>query len=77
MYLLLNANPIDIPASIQHHFFSSKIALYRPIIVKVQNSSKGTSGVELKDRIDMKIVDENKIILLNSRCFDRKRVANL
>jgi hypothetical protein len=77
VYLLLNANPIAIPARIQCHFFSSKIALYKNKIVKVQNSSKGTSGVELKDRTEIKIVDVNTIKLLNIRCFERKREDNL
>ena len=48
VYLLLKANPMVIPAIIQNHFLSSKIALYRHNILKVQNNNKGTSGVELK-----------------------------
>jgi len=66
-----------IPAIIQNHFLSSKIALYRHNILRVQNNNKGTSGVELKEIMEIKIVDANKIILLDNRCFDRKRDANL
>ena len=45
-----------IPAIIQNHFLSSKIALYRHNILKVQNNNKGTSGVELKEIMEIKIV---------------------
>tara|TARA_B110000908_G_scaffold96073_1_gene113616 strand:+ start:569 stop:775 length:207 start_codon:yes stop_codon:yes gene_type:complete len=66
-----------IPARIQYHFFSSKIALYRDKMLKVQNNNNGTSGVELKEMMEIKIVDANNITLLDNRGFDRKREANL
>ena len=58
VYLLLKANPIAIPAKIQNHFLSSKIALYEQIKLNVQNNKRGTSGVELKDKIDT-----NKVVV--------------
>jgi len=72
VYLLLKAKPIAIPPKIQNHFLSSKIALYKQIKLNVQNSSSGTSGVELKDKIVTKMVEVNKIRALCSFCFGRK-----
>ena len=77
VYLLLNAMPIAIPARIQYHFLSSKIALCKNKIDRVQKSNKGTSGVELKDSIEINSVDTNRTILLLVLCFDRKRDDNL
>tara|TARA_B100000780_G_C20975901_1_gene389792 strand:- start:10 stop:216 length:207 start_codon:yes stop_codon:yes gene_type:complete len=68
---------MKIPLRIQHHLFCSKIALYKQRILNVQNNNNGTSGVELNDIIEIKIVDTSKIILLASLFLDRKREANL
>ena len=46
-------------------------------MLKVQNNNNGTSGVELKEMMEIKIVDANNITLLDNRGFDRKREANL
>lgn len=77
VYLLLNANPMAIPAKIQNHFFSWKIALYRPIKLIVQNKIKGTSGVELKERMEMKSVETIKTMLRQTLFDDRKSEASL
>ena len=72
VYLLLKAKPIAIPPKIQNHFFSSKMALNKQIKLNVQNNNNGTSGVELNDKMDTKMVEANKTIALCSFCFDRK-----
>ena len=77
MYLLSKAKPMAIPPKIQHHLFCSKTALYKQIILNVQNNSKGTSGVELNDKMEIKIVDAIKIILRHNLSLERKRDAIL
>ena len=72
VYLLLNANPMAKPAKIQYHFCCSKMALYKQIKLNVQNKSKGTSGVELNDKIETQIVEAIKIKALCNFCFDKK-----
>lgn len=72
VYLELKANPIAIPPKIQKSFFSSKMALYKQIKLKVQNNNKGTSGVELKDKMETKMVDANKTNALCNFCLDKK-----
>ena len=72
VYLLLKARPIKIPPKIKNHFFSSKIALYKQIKLSVQNNNKGTSGVELKDKIEMNIVDANNTKAFCNFSFDKK-----
>ncbi len=72
VYLLLKAKPMAIPPRIQKIFLSSKIALYKQIKLSVQNNKRGTSGVELKDKIDIKIVEANKTNALCNFCFDKK-----
>ena len=77
VYLLLKAHPIAIPPKIQNHFFSSKIALYKQIKLNVQNNNSGTSGVELKDKIETKMVEPIKTSARCSFCSERKYEANL
>ena len=77
VYLELKANPIAIPPSIQKSFFSSKIALYKLIKLKVQNNNKGTSGVELKDKMETNMVDTKSTKVLCNFCLDKKYEANL
>ena len=72
VYLLLKAKPIAIPPRIQKSFLSSKIALYKQIKLNVQNNKRGTSGVELNDKIEIKIVDASKTNALCNFCFDKK-----
>ena len=56
VYLLLKANPIASPPKIQKPDLFSKIALYKHIKLNVQNNNKGTSGVELKESMEIKSV---------------------
>ena len=72
VYLLLNAKPMAIPPRIQNNFFSSKIALYKQIKLKVQNNKSGTSGVELKDKMEIKMVEANKTKALCRFSLDKK-----
>ena len=71
VYLLLKANPIAIPAQIQYPIFCSKIARYKNNKLNVQNNINGTSGVELKESIEMNTVEPSKIILRQTLCAGR------
>ena len=61
-----------IPPRMKNHFLSSKIALYKQSKVSVQKSKSGTSGVELKESIEIKIVEATKIKARCNFCFDKK-----
>ena len=66
-----------IPEKINYHFFSSKMALYKQIKLNVQKSNKGTSGVELNDKIEINRVEEIKMSALSVFLLDKKYEANL
>ena len=76
VYLLLNASPIAIPAKIQYIFFCWKMALWRQIKLSVQNKIKGTSGVELKERMEINGVETIKTILRQTLPEGKNSVAS-
>nr|AOE14142.1 hypothetical protein [uncultured bacterium] len=76
VYLLLKESPIAIPPRMKNHFLSSKIALYKQSKLRVQKSKSGTSGVELKESIEMKIVETTRMTARCTFFFDKKQDAN-
>jgi hypothetical protein len=75
VYLLFNAKPMVIPAKIQNRILFSKIALYRKSTESVQKRSRGTSGVETKDKIEIKMVELIKTKAFSAFFLGRNKVA--
>ena len=77
VYLLSKANPIVTPAKSQYPFLFSKMALLKQINESVQNKINGTSGVELKLKIDINMVVVKRTSALFNFGFERKIAPSL